>query len=168
MSARTHYGPAMAVAPHPLRLAMEARDHAAFVAALSPDVVLRSPASARPFVGRTEVADLMRPLIAAFERWECRYELADGERHVLAVSARISGRDVELLEELVHDANGRVRELRLHGRPLDGLAAFAKVAGPPLARRRGRSSALAARLLTRPLPALLAGGDGFVTRLAGR
>lgn len=159
---------ATAVAPHPLRLAMEARDHAAFVATLAPDVVLHSPATAVPFRGREAVAALTRPVIAGFESWECRYEIADGDRHVLAIRARIGGRDVELMEELRHDGDGKVSELRLHGRPLAGVAAFAGVAGPALARPRGRLYALAVGLVTGPLPRLLAAGDALVARLTGR
>jgi hypothetical protein len=53
------------VTPTPLRAAFEARDHDAIVAALAPDVVLRSPIFEVPFTGIDEASDLFAVLSGA-------------------------------------------------------------------------------------------------------
>jgi hypothetical protein len=151
--------------PHPLRTAMEGRDHAAMLEHLAPDVVLLSPVTATPFVGRESVGELLGHLVEEFESWECTAEIVQGDTHVLLIRARIGGREVELADVFVHDANGLVKEMRLHARPMSSIAAFAAVVAPRLARRHGRVRTSLVTAMARPLPRLLAAGDALLLKL---
>jgi SnoaL-like domain len=146
--------------------AIEARDHDDLMALYADDVVFHSPVTPNDFHGKEAVSDLMAHVLGGFESWERTFVLADGELCVFGVSARISGREVEMTEEVHVDADGRVREQRIYGRPLAGVAAIAAVAGPRMARRRGRLRATLVRALAGSLPGALARGDALVTRLA--
>jgi hypothetical protein len=149
----------------PVRAAMLARDPAALVATFAPDVVLRSPVTARPFRGREEVGELMTELIGALEDLEYTAVADGGDVQVLAFRMRLGGRDVELVDLLRYDDVGRVAEIVVHGRPLQGSALFAAIVGPRLARRRSRwrgAAAVAARPLPRVLAALDAAGAKLV------
>lgn len=139
---------------------MECRDHAAVVALLAPAVLLHSPVlGTRRFEGREAVGDLLGILIDRFERWECYAEFPGDEAHVLLARARIGGFDVEEAIVARRDDQDRICELRVFGRPLSGVAAFAAVAAGPIARQRGRARAALMRGLTAPMPSLLAVGD---------
>lgn len=145
------------------RRAMEARDAAAMLATLAPDVVLRSPVIGVPFRGRDAVAELLGHLMDALEKWECREDLSKNDVHVLVADARIAGRDVELVDVITYDHEGRVREIRVLARPFSGAAAFAAVLGPRLVRGRPRQALV--RAATAPLPGAFALGDRAVARL---
>jgi hypothetical protein len=151
-----------------MRAAMERRDAAAMVELFAPDAVFRSPVTATPFEGREAVAELMEAVVEQFETWECTDEITTGDSTVLLIRGRIGGRDVDLVDVMRHDEQGRVTEMRVHGRPISGVAAFAAAVGPRLARRRGRLAVLVVTLLARPLPGVLALGDRIISRLALR
>ena len=143
---------------------MLARDPAALLATFAPDVVLRSPVTARAFRGREEVGELMTELLGALEELEYTAVADGGDVQVLAFRMRLGGRDVELVDLLRYDEAGLVSEIVVHGRPLQGSALFAAIVGPRLARRRSRWRGLAAGA-ARPLPRLLAGLDAAGSRL---
>jgi hypothetical protein len=92
--------------------------------------------------------------------------LADEQQCVFGARDRIAGRSIELAEFIRLDSDRRVSEMRIHGRPLAGVAAIAAVAAPKLAARRGRTRARLAGLLSRGLPSALARGDKLITCLA--
>jgi hypothetical protein len=154
---------------HPMRVGMETRDVRLMVDALAENVVVHSPITDAPlFVGRETVAALLDLLVDRYEHWECRGEGEIGDTHVLVVRGRIGAREVELVDLLRHDANGKVVEMRFHGRPMHGIAAFAPAVGPPVLGRRSRLRAAFLRPLAWSLPRFLAVGDWLVTRLVGR
>src|SRR3954452_6770615 len=148
----------------PVRAAMLARDSAALVATFAPDVVLRSPVTARPFRGREEVGELMTELIGALEDLEYTAVADGGDVQVLAFRMRLGGRDVELVDLLRYDDEGLLREVVVHARPLAGAALFISVVGPRVGRRRSRWRGAAA-LAARPLPRLLRALDAAGMRL---
>jgi hypothetical protein len=145
---------------------MTTGDHGALMALYAEDVVFCSPVTAVEFHGKDEVGALMRHVMAGFETWERTFVLADEEQCVFGARGRIGGQTVELAELVRLSPDGRVREIRIHGRPLAGIAAIAAVAAPPLAARRGRARGVLAGLLSRGLPRALATGDAVITRLA--
>jgi hypothetical protein len=146
--------------------AMTARDHDALMALYADDVTFHSPVTAVSFRGKDEVGALMAHVMAGFEHWERTFVLADAQQCVFGARGRIGGRNVELAEFVTLDSDGRVSEIRIHGRPLAGVAAIAAVAAPKLAARRGRARARLVGLLSRGLPSALARGDELITRLA--
>jgi hypothetical protein len=148
--------------------AMTARDHAALMAHYAEDVTFFSPVTPRPFEGRDQVGAILRAVMDGFEHWERTWVLTDGDTCVFGARARIGGRDVELAELIRVDEDDLVTEMRVHARPLAGIAAFAAVAAPAVLGRRSAIRGRIARVLLRPLPAALAAGDRVLMRVVRR
>jgi hypothetical protein len=155
---------------HPLRIAFEARDLAAMVDTLAPDVVFRSPVISSPFRGPEEVRELFQIVLEDFQDVEFTDELVGDGTRALFFSARVRGRPLQGVQVLHLDEQGKIRELRVIARPLAGVAAIAAVVGVRLARQRrgGRARAALAGSLTLPLLALTAALDAGAPRLAQR
>jgi hypothetical protein len=143
-----------------IEMAMTTKDLDSLLSVYAEEVVFNSPVTAVRFQGKREVAELMTHVLSGFETWERTFVLAEERECVFGARARIGGRDIELAELIRVDADGRVAEIVIHGRPL------AAVAAPPLAARRGPIRGLLARFLSRGLPGVLAFGDRVITRLA--
>jgi hypothetical protein len=124
--------------PTPLRAAFEARDHDGIVAALAPDVVLRSPIFEVPFEGIDEASDLFAVLLEVL--WPVTYlDEIPGDPHILHFTGEIKGKTLEGIDLLRFDEQGRVKELTVLFRPFPAIAAFLSATGPKLGRRRGGS-----------------------------
>jgi hypothetical protein len=122
--------------------------------------------TARPFRGREEVGALMTDMLAVLEDLEYTAVVDGGDVQVLAFRMRFGGQDVELVDLMRFDDQGRLREVVVHARPMAGAALFAAVVGPRVVRRRGRWRGVAA-LAARPLPRLLRALDAAGMRLLG-
>jgi hypothetical protein len=107
--------------------------------------VLHSAVTGVPFEGREIVADLYRSVFDAFDDLRVTGEFSNGDAHVFLWEGRIGGRYVAGADRLRHDADGKVREVTILGRPLTGLAAFVSDIGFHFARRR--RGILVARIL---------------------
>jgi hypothetical protein len=117
--------------PHPFRLAAERDDVDALVDTLAPDVVLHSPVTFAPYVGKETVGGLVRLVSEALEGWRCVTELQRSEADIaLVFRARVGAREIEGLDLLRLDAAGLVAELTVMCRPLSGLIALAQTIGP--------------------------------------
>jgi hypothetical protein len=114
------------------RAAVEARDQAAMVAALAPDVVFNSPIKHRPFEGREAVAVLFGALLETFEdfRYTDEFE-ADGAK-ALIFRARVGDRELEGIDILRFDDEGLIAEFTVMVRPLTGAMALAEAVGEKL------------------------------------
>ena len=142
---------------HPFPAAVAARDANALIDTLAPDVVLYSAVTGTPFVGREVVADTYRSVIEAFEEVRVTDEFESGDTHAFFWEGRIEGRSVAGADRIRLNADGKVREVTVCGRPLAGVATFLTGIGPRLARRRrGGRVAMLLRLGAMPLPPLLA------------
>jgi limonene-1,2-epoxide hydrolase len=118
---------------HAFRAAVEARDHAAIVATLAPDVLIYSPVAHRPFAGRDAAAELFRALMETFEDFHYTHEFADGDTTALIFRTRIGDREAQGLD-LVHvDADGVIDELTVMLRPVSALAALGERLAPRVA-----------------------------------
>lgn len=117
--------------PHPFRAAAEAHDIDALVATLAPGVVLHSPVTFRPYVGREMVGGILRLVSQAFDGWRCTDELhGPGGIVAFVFRTRVGRREIEGLDLLRLDADGLVADLTVMIRPLSGLAALAQAIGP--------------------------------------
>ena len=146
---------------------MLARDPQALLATFADDIELRSPVTARPFRGREEVGELMTELLCCLDDIEYREVAVDGDAMLVRFRMRLRGRNVDVVDLMRFDADGLLREVVVHARPLASVALIASVVGPRMARRRGRWQ-YAAALLARPLPAVLRGFDAAGARLVAR
>lgn len=111
-------------APHPFRLAAEAKDLEAMTAALCEDVVLHSPILFRGFEGREIVLQVLSHVIATLEDFRYTDELAGDGTVVLRFKARVGDRELEGIDFLELDADGRVADLTVFMRPLSAINAF--------------------------------------------
>jgi hypothetical protein len=137
--------------PTPMRVAFEARDHAALMDALADDVVLRSPIFEVPFIGKDEASDLFAAILEVL--WPVTY-LAEipGDPHVLHFRGEIDGTEVEGCDLVRFDDQGKVREITVFLRPFPGIAAFLGATAPTLGQRRGgRRRAVVMRLAGAPV-----------------
>ena len=112
------------------RSAVENGDRDAMVAALAPDVVLNSPVKHRPFEGREAVAALFGALVETFEDFHYTDEFDDeGGSKALVFRARVGDRDLEGIDILRFDDEGRIANLTVMVRPLTGAIALAEEVG---------------------------------------
>jgi hypothetical protein len=117
---------------HPFRVAVEANDLERAGALLHDEVVFRSPAVHQPYRGRAAVSHLLRHAGAVLEDLVYVDEL-HGERSIgLVFRARVGDKDVEGLDHLTLDDDGRIIEFRVMIRPLSGLIAMAQTMGARL------------------------------------
>jgi hypothetical protein len=108
----------------PFRVAVESKDFSQVEATLAPDVQFRSPVVFAPYQGRQSVGALLRvvgnvlgPALAY--RWQVR----EGDREVLCFTSRVGEREVEGVDLLRYDDEGRVAELVVMMRPASALVA---------------------------------------------
>jgi SnoaL-like domain len=111
-------------APHPFRLAAEAKDPEAMAAVLREDVVLHSPILFRGFEGRDLVLGVLTHVAATLEDFRYTDELADDGTVVLRFKARVGDRELEGIDFLELDGEGLVKELTVFMRPMSALTAF--------------------------------------------
>ena len=110
--------------PHPFRRAAEAKDLELLAETLREDVVLHSPILFRGFEGREVVTQVLTHVAATLEDLTYIDELA-GERTVaLRFRARVEDRELEGIDFLELDEEGRVAELTVFMRPLSALTRF--------------------------------------------
>ena len=109
---------------HPFRRAAEAKDIELMAETLRDDVVLHSPILFRGFEGREIVTQVLTHVAATLEDLAYVDELA-GERTVaLRFKARVEDRELEGIDFLELDEDGRVRELTVFMRPMSALTRF--------------------------------------------
>lgn len=96
------------------------------VAALSPDVVFRSPAVFAPYRGREVVGGILRAVMRVLEDFRYTAELAGDTHGALVFTARVGERTVDGIDLGVLDADGLVSELAVFIRPMSGLVALAE------------------------------------------
>lgn len=156
------------MADHPFRAAWRTRDLDAWIEALSPEIVLRSPVVRAPFRGRAAARELYSVLFQTLGEVEITAELAGAEdTHVFFWLAKVAGRRIEGADLMRYDEQGRIAEIRVLIRPLVSIAVFASAVGPALTARRSPTRGALARLLTLPLKGILTLVDVAASRLAG-
>jgi hypothetical protein len=119
-------------APHPFRLAAERKDLEAMREALREDVVLHSPILFRGFEGRDVVLQVLGHVAATLEDFAYTDELAESDTVALRFRARVGDRELEGIDFLELDADGRVAELTVFMRPMSALTRFNEAMGTRL------------------------------------
>jgi hypothetical protein len=110
--------------PHPFRRAAEAKDLGLLNEVLREDVVLHSPILFRGFEGREIVIAVLSQVIQVLEDFRYTDELAEGDTVALRFKANVGDRELEGIDFLELDADGRVAELTVFMRPFSALTAF--------------------------------------------
>jgi hypothetical protein len=109
---------------HPFRVAAEAKDVELMTETLREDVVLHSPILFRGFEGREMVGQVLTHVAATLEDLTYVDELVSGASVCLRFMARVGDRELEGIDFLELDDEGRVRELTVFMRPLSALNTF--------------------------------------------
>jgi len=110
--------------PHPFRRAAEAKDLDLLSEALREDVVLHSPILFRGFEGREIVSQVLTHVAATLEDLTYTDELVAGNTVCLRFKAQVGDRELEGIDFLELDDDGRVAELTVFMRPLSAITAF--------------------------------------------
>ncbi len=110
--------------PHPFRRAAEAKDLDLLTETLREDVVLHSPILFRGFEGREIAIIVLAQVIEVLEDFRYIDELVEGDTVALRFKAKVGDRELEGIDFLELDADGRVAELTVFMRPLSALTAF--------------------------------------------
>jgi hypothetical protein len=149
-----------------LRGAMEARDLTAALDAFAADAVVRSPLTDRlTFNGREQIGAILQVILDTFDGLHYIDELRGEDRAVLVGRARVGGRELEFVDHMRLDEQGKIREFTVFFRPLPATTAAMREIGAGLGRRRGRARAAVISALARPLALITAAGDGLGVRL---
>jgi hypothetical protein len=150
-----------------LRAAGEKGDADAVAGLLAPGVVFHSPLTARiRFEGREAVAALHRDIFAVLENLETAEPLADGDTGSFTFRARVRGTEIEALNVVRVDDQGRIAECKVFARPLPGVATLFSALPPRVAaRRHGPVVGVLVALLARPLAFVLRTADRLVPKL---
>lgn len=111
-------------APHPFRRAAEAKDLELMTEALREDVVLHSPILFRGFEGRETVVAVLTQVIQVLEDFKYVDELAEDNTVVLRFKAKVGDRELEGIDFLELDDEGKVAELTVFMRPMSALTRF--------------------------------------------
>jgi len=124
--------------PKTFRDAITSGDIDGAISLLAPGVVLHSPVTFRPFEGREAVAALFRILFQTFEdfRYVGDYRAQNGAE-VLHFRTRVGDRDVEGIDLLHFDAEGRIDDFTVFVRPLSAVTALRDAIGAQLAAGSG-------------------------------
>ncbi|HEX6665206.1 MAG TPA: nuclear transport factor 2 family protein [Solirubrobacterales bacterium] len=110
--------------PHPFRRAAEAKDLELMTETLREDVVLHSPILFRGFEGRETAIAVLSQVIQVLEDFRYTDEIAEDNTVVLRFKARVGDRELEGIDFLELDDEGKVADLTVFMRPLSAVNRF--------------------------------------------
>jgi hypothetical protein len=117
---------------HPFRTAVEAKDHAAMVATLAPDVSFHSPVTFKAFEGRDATAMVLGAVLQVFSDFRYTDELEGGGTLALVFEARVGDKDVQGIDILRFDSDGLIDDFTVMVRPLSAAMALRDAMGRQL------------------------------------
>ena len=149
-----------------LRAAMEARDLSAIVDSFAPDAKFWSPLTGRlTFQGHEEITAITSVILDAFDGFHYTDELLSELNGFLVARARVDGVDIEMVDHIIYDPDGKIAELTVFFRPLPAAAVALRVIGAGLGRRKSPTRAAIISTLARPLCFMTKSGDEIGVRL---
>jgi hypothetical protein len=108
------------------RAAAESKDFSKLEEIFAEDVTFRSPAVFKPYEGRDAVAMLLTAVSQVFEDFRYTDLVETGDVATLAFSATVGDRELDGIDLLRFDGEGKVREMAVYIRPMSGLHALAE------------------------------------------
>lgn len=106
------------------RAAVESKDFERVLETMAPNVQFRSPAVFAPYEGREGVGALLRVVADVLgPELVYQWQVREGDREVLCFTSRVGNRELEGVDLLRYDDEGRVSELVVMMRPVSGLIA---------------------------------------------
>jgi SnoaL-like protein len=114
------------------RAAAESKDFSAIDDLFAEGVSFRSPVVFKPYEGREAVATLLGAVSQVFEDFRYTDQVETGDVATLAFSARIGDRELNGIDLLRFNADGKVEEMAVYVRPMSGVNALAEAMGRKL------------------------------------
>src|SRR5262245_21551077 len=108
------------------RSAAEAKDFSAIDELFAEDVVFRSPVVYKPYEGRDAVAMLLGAVSQVFEDFRYTDQVETADSAALAFSARVGDRELDGIDFLEFDDEGRINRMAVYVRPMSGVNALAE------------------------------------------
>jgi hypothetical protein len=108
------------------RAAAEAEDFSAVDELFTEDVTFRSPVVFKPYEGRDAVAMILAAVVQVFEDFRYTDQVETGDAAALAFSARVGDRELDGIDFLRFDSEGRIRDMAVYIRPMSGVTALAE------------------------------------------
>jgi hypothetical protein len=111
---------------HPFGKAIEAGDEDAALATIADDVVFRSPAVHTPYEGKETVEGILRLVATVFENFRYTNEWRDGRTTILFFEANVGARELQGIDILEENDEGKIVKFTVMIRPLSGLQAVSQ------------------------------------------
>ena len=108
------------------RQAAEGKDFSAIDELFAEDVVFHSPVVYKPYEGRDAVAMILGAVVQVFEDFRYTDQLETGDATALAFTARVGDRELDGIDFLHFDSEGRVDRIAVYVRPMSGINALAE------------------------------------------
>jgi hypothetical protein len=108
------------------RAAAEGKDFSAIEELFAEDVTFRSPVVFKPYEGREAIALLLGAVVEVFEDFRYTDQVETGDTAVLVFKARVGDRELNGVDVIRFDDDGRIGELMVMVRPMSGVNALAE------------------------------------------
>jgi hypothetical protein len=108
------------------RTAAEGKDFSAVGELFAEEVSFRSPVVFKPYEGREALGVLLGAVAQVFEEFRYTDQVETGDTAVLVFEARVGDRELNGVDILRFDDDGRIGELMVMVRPMSGVNALAE------------------------------------------
>jgi SnoaL-like domain len=115
------------------RAAAEGKDFSAIDELFADRVSFRSPVVFKPYEGREAIAVILGAVVEVFEDFRYTDQIESGDTAALLFEARVGDRELNEVDVLRFDAEGRIAELMVMVRPMSAVTALAEAMQTKLA-----------------------------------
>jgi ketosteroid isomerase-like protein len=115
------------------RAAAEGKDFSAIDELFADRASFRSPVVFKPYEGREAIAVILGAVVEVFEDFRYTDQIESGDTAALLFEARVGDRELNGVDVLRFDAEGRIAELMVMVRPMSAVTALAEAMQTKLA-----------------------------------
>ena len=108
------------------RRAAETKDFSAMDQLFAEEVVFRSPVVFKPYEGRDAVAMLLGAVSQVFEDFRYTDQVETDDSAAIMFTARVGDRELDGIDYLHFDSEGRIDAMAVYVRPMSGVNALAE------------------------------------------
>ena len=108
------------------RAAAEGKDFSAIEELFAEDATFRSPVVFKQYEGRDTIAMILRAVAEVSDDFRYTDQVENGDTAVLVFEARVGDRELNGVDILHFDAEGKIEEMMVMVRPMSGLQALAQ------------------------------------------
>ena len=108
------------------RAAAEGKDFSAIEELFAEDATFRSPVVFKQYEGRDTIAMILRAVAEVSDDFRYTDQIENGDTAVLVFEARVGDRELNGVDILHFDAEGKIEKMMVMVRPMSGLQALAQ------------------------------------------